>query len=576
MTEEPDVTQRARLRQRAEQRLLTSRIGAVDFSLDDAKRLIHELNVHQIELDLQNEELRVTQIALETSHRKYIDLYEFSPIGLLTLDNNERIQEANLTFVTMLGIDREKLVKRNLSDFIDRSAQDTYHFFLQALYRTQQPQQCEISLLPPNHPPLVVQLDGTVLVQAENQISCRIAVSDITERHQSEMEIERLYIAEQEARTQAERTARRLASLQQIAAAMSRAMSYEQVADAGVHQSISHIGACRGEILLLSDDSTTLHSRGSRSGSEHAVSLSLSDSAPWTEALLQQKPVWIPSMEEYCRRYPQAEGMPAENSQAFAFLPLIVNERSIGILIYSFAKMQTFPEEDLLFMQALAHQCEQALERVRLTELARDSAAMQERQRLARDLHDSVKQSLFASTSMSEALPRLMERDPGRAREILAKVIDLNRAALAQMQSVLFELLPASIVKTPMAILLHQLSEAMYGHREFTAEVQIQGEELALPAEVHMAVYRIAQESLNNVLKHSQATQFSVHLRSQPDLLTLVVRDNGVGFDPSDPAAGLGLAIMEERAAAIQATLNIASRVGTGTEVTLLWKPPAS
>lgn len=199
MTEQHEDSKNSMLRKRAEQKLQESLTNAVDFSLDDAKNLIHELHVHQIELELQNEELRVTQLALETSHRKYIDLYEFSPIGLLSLDQNEHIQEANLTFVTLLGIDREKLIQRNLSDFIDRGGQDTYHFFYQALHRTQQPQQCEISLLPANKSPLVVRLDGTVVTEAGAAISYRIAVSDVTLQKQAE--VQRLELTAERQRT---------------------------------------------------------------------------------------------------------------------------------------------------------------------------------------------------------------------------------------------------------------------------------------------------------------------------------------------------------------------------------------
>ncbi len=573
MTEQHDDSKNAALRKRAEQNLQESGINAVDFSLDDAKKLIHELHVHHIELELQNEELLVTQLELEASRRRYSDLYEFSPVGLLTLDHDERIQEANLTFVTMLGIDREKLIKRNLSDFIDHSTQDTYHFFYQALHSAPQSQQCEIILLPLNKPPLVVKLDGTVLVHADTHTIYRIAVSDITERHESELEIKRLYSAEQAVRTLAEHTARRLASLQEITASLSRAISYEQIVEACVQQSIPIIGARSGDILLLSNDGSTLHAPGVYGGSEHPVALSLSDATPLAEALRLRKPIWIPSLEEYVLHYPQASAMTVDDCQAFAHLPLIVSDDPIGILSYSFLQPQTFTEEDQLFMQALAQQYAQAMARVRLSEQARDLATLQERQRLARDLHDGVKQSLFAATSMSEALPRLWDRDSGRAKIILAQVVTLNRSALAQMQGVLFELLPDSSVQIPLGGLLRQLSEAVRGHREITAELEIEGGEPTLPVDVHMEFYRIAQESLNNILKHSQATQFNIHLNNQPDQLTMTIHDNGCGFDSTDISAGMGLGIMQERAAIVHATLHITSSSGMGTEVKLLWKP---
>ncbi len=106
----------------------------------------------------------------------------------MTLDDHERIEDANLTFVTLMGIDRDKLVKHNLSDFIDSGSQDTYHLFFQSLHTGQQTQLCEITLLPAAQIPLPVRLDGSILVQTGVQPTYRIAVSDITQRKQEEQQ----------------------------------------------------------------------------------------------------------------------------------------------------------------------------------------------------------------------------------------------------------------------------------------------------------------------------------------------------------------------------------------------------
>ncbi|MDZ4770911.1 MAG: HAMP domain-containing sensor histidine kinase [Chloroflexota bacterium] len=182
----------AALRQRAEQRLQMQISQAVDVSLEDAKKLIHDLHVHQIELELQNEELRATQLDLEASRLRYSDLYEFSPIGLLTLDSHERIQEANLTFVAMLALDREKIISRNLSDFVEGSTQDAYHFFYQGLRAAQQPKQCEISLLRHNQPALIVRLHATALSQPGESAVYRVAATDVTLQKQAEAQRDQL------------------------------------------------------------------------------------------------------------------------------------------------------------------------------------------------------------------------------------------------------------------------------------------------------------------------------------------------------------------------------------------------
>jgi len=566
----------AALRQRAEQKLDEQLSRAADFSLEDAKRSIHELHVHQIELELQNEELRSAQLALESSRRRYSDLYEFSPVGLLTLDSDARIQEANLTFVTLIGIEREKILKRYLSDFVESSAQDAYHHFYQALRTTQQPRQCEISLLLPSQQALMVRLDGTALVQGGSATAYRVAVSDVSVQYWSEQEIRRLFAAEQVARIEADRTALRLASLQHITAALARSLTYTQVSETCLQQSLPSIGAYQGVIYLLSIDGSTLHPRGAYGFAEDALpllSLPVTAFALFMDVLDDESAVWMHSLTDYGERYPGALRLPGDDSQAFASLPLLVNEQPIGILNYGFVQPQAFTDEDQAFMQAVAQQCAGAFERVRLSDLAHELGAMQERARLARDLHDGVKQSLFAATLMSEALPRLWERDPDRARQQLTQVIALNRGALAEMQGLLLEMHPESILRTGLSSLMRQLIESVQGHSEISGELVLEGDEPSLPADVHIAFYRVAQESVNNISKHSRATQFTIQMFNEPDLLTLSIRDNGTGFDQAGSSAGMGMGTMHERAEAIHARLQITSSVGMGTEVKLLWKP---
>ncbi|MBA3873058.1 MAG: GAF domain-containing protein [Anaerolineae bacterium] len=571
MAKQEDTDNYSELRKQAEAKITTELSQIVFFSPEDAKRIIHELRVHQIELELQNEELRATQIELETSRHKYMDLYEFSPVGLLTMDNNERIEEANLTFVTMVGVDREKLIKRHLSDFIDSKAQDTYHFFYQALLSTQQPQHCEITLLLATQMPLAVRLDGIVLVQTGQQTTYRIAASDISERRRSELAIARLYAVEKEGRSRAERAVQRLNYLHNIVEALFLAISDEQVSEIYLQQSLPMLGTNRGGIMMLSNDGSTLETLRFYGLSENYQRLPLDSATPLTEAVRTGIPVWITSLEDYARRYPEASPPAADDGQAFVNLPLKVNERTIGGLSYGFAQPQAFAEEDKAFIQALAQQCSQAFERVRLEKQAQDLVVLEERQRLARDLHDAVNQALFAATLLAESLPQTWAQSPERGTEQIKQVVTLNQAAMAEMRTLLLELRPEMIFKIPLSTLLNQLSLSVSGRLMIIAQLEIEGQETTLPADVHFTFYRIAQESLNNIARHSQATQFTIHLQYQSDQLTLNIRDNGHGFDSTHISVGMDT--MRERAESIRAVLEISSSPGIGTEVKLGWKP---
>jgi len=202
---------------------------------------------------------------------------------------------------------------------------------------------------------------------------------------------------------------------------------------------------------------------------------------------------------------------------------------------------------------------------------------MEERQRLARELHDAVTQTLFSASLISEAVPDLWETDPQEGRALLAELRQLSRGALAEMRTLLLELRPAALIEANLRDLLRQLGEAVAGRVGVPVTVAVD-DFGSLPEEVHVALYRIAQEALNNVVKHARAGQVSVSLRCldddpDPIRIELAIVDDGRGFDPAQvPAERLGLGIIRERAQAIDADLAIVSSPGQGTRITVVWK----
>ena len=200
-------------------------------------------------------------------------------------------------------------------------------------------------------------------------------------------------------------------------------------------------------------------------------------------------------------------------------------------------------------------------------EKAAEEAVAADRTRLARDLHDAVSQTLFSASVISETLPRLWKRNPARVERGLEQLHQLTRGALAEMHALLVELRPTALVETDLGDLLHQLAEATMSRTRIAASVAIEGKP-ALPPEVQIALYRIAQEALNNVLKHAHARQVQVRLSFGDALTCLEVEDDGVGFDPAGSFPGhLGLQSMRERATDLDGTLEIDSALGCGTRV---------
>lgn len=206
-----------------------------------------------------------------------------------------------------------------------------------------------------------------------------------------------------------------------------------------------------------------------------------------------------------------------------------------------------------------------------LKEQYQKQATLEERQRLARDLHDAVSQTLFSSSLLAESIPFLWERNPEQARQSLTDLLRLNRGALAEMRNLLLELRPAALAEMSLRDLLQQLVNALLGRTRLAALLEVEGEYSPAPG-VRVVFYRIAQEALNNITKHAQARQVSINLLCHPKQLTLTIIDDGQGFNPQQVAVGhFGLQIMRERAAAIGASLAIDSEPGRGTKIVAAW-----
>jgi GAF domain-containing protein/ligand-binding sensor domain-containing protein len=276
-------------------------------------------------------------------------------------------------------------------------------------------------------------------------------------------------------------------------------------------------------------------------------------------------------------RYVKVTGTGTRSEMAVA---MKAQDKIVGVINVESDRLDDFDESDLTVLQSLAHQAAVAIENARLYEQAQKLAVMEERQRLARELHDAVTQTLFSASLISEAVPDLWETDPQEGRELLAELRQLSRGALAEMRTLLLELRPAALIEANLRDLLHQLGDAVAGRAGVPVTVTVD-DFGPLPEDVHVAFYRIAQEALNNVVKHAKAGQVTVSLRSldddddEPDQfgIELAICDNGRGFDLAQvPAERLGLGIIRERAQAIDADLTIETSPGQGTRITVVWQ----
>jgi PAS domain S-box-containing protein len=258
------------------------------------------------------------------------------------------------------------------------------------------------------------------------------------------------------------------------------------------------------------------------------------------------------------------------SSRSLLAVPLKIKDRVIGLLRLDHAEAHAYEARHAALALAFANQAAVALENARLYARAQAMAALEERQRLARDLHDSVTQSLYGVTMYAEAASRMLATgDTRTARDYLQEVRTTSQAALQEMRLLIFELRPPELAQRGLVSALEARLAAV--------EQRITGLDVRFAAEPGMrlgdaaeeALYRIAQEALNNAIKHAHPTSLSVRLSSRDGRVVLEIRDNGVGFDldGASRCGGFGLRSIEERAARIGASASVRTAPGAGTSV---------
>ena len=281
---------------------------------------------------------------------------------------------------------------------------------------------------------------------------------------------------------------------------------------------------------------------------------------------------------------------------ALAFIPLMVRRQRIGVVILTYPAIYQWQESDLWPYQVTAAQLATAIDTRRqqllLVQSSQEVAVLHERQKLARDLHDSVTQLIFSMTLVAQSVAPAWKRNPDEGEQRVGRVLELSRSALAEMRALLVELrssepppLPTETgVTLPGITRLRRdgLVKALTKHLESlkldTLHIELTTETYQPQSlETEIALFRITQEALNNVMKHAQATQVTITLTPSNTAVHLKIQDNGVGLKPSKrgnerTASGLGLRTMRERAEALNGRLEISAVTGQGTAVEA-WLP---
>jgi signal transduction histidine kinase len=376
-------------------------------------------------------------------------------------------------------------------------------------------------------------------------------------------------LARQELERQVFDRTRELSALRDVMAAVSESLHLETILKRSLARVLEAMESNTGAVHLLDEAGGLLRLVASLGiGTDVMASI---DNVPIDVGLAGSavdsgEPIVVPMLGQSPR---PLLALPASSAQAYVGVPIRARGRVLGVLSVIGDEGRQFTPEEIALLSSITDQVGAAVENARLHLQAEQLAVIRERERLARELHDSVTQSVYSLTLMAEAGRRLAGAgDLQRAERAFERLGEIGQQALKEMRLLVYELRPLALRREGLAKALQQRLDAVERRAGVDAKLKVEGPIVVSPS-VEEGLFRITQEALNNALKHAAATSVLVALCSRSDQIEMKVTDNGTGFDPSAVAdsGGVGLVSMRERAEKIGGSLQIISSPGEGTTI---------
>ncbi|HLO33594.1 MAG TPA: PAS domain S-box protein [Anaerolineales bacterium] len=502
-----------------------------------------------------------------TSEEEYRNIFEAASDGLVIYDiGTDSVVEANSAACEMHGYTRQEFIGLNPAVFMLPES----HALFREQVRTTEPGSVFEGLIVHIHrdgSPFHVEVRRSV-INYRGRPCLLSVIRDVSQRIQTEKNLGK----------QIEAQMREQATLLAISHMLASTVEFQPGLILDQLREIIEYTRCG---LFALEDSTlvTLAMRGTPQ-LEESSPFRIRLQGPETLAALfnEHRPiriadVWSEDPQAQFLRALLDDGAAAllKGMQSWMWVPLAVKNRIIGGVGVAHEEQDYFTPHHADLALSVANQAAITLVNAELYRHAQALAVLEERQRLARNLHDAINQSLFSAGLIAEVLPRLWDRDQAEARRSLEDLRKLTRGAMAEMRALLAELRPSTLTDAELGDLLRLLGNAFTGRTNIPAKVTVIGQGV-LPAEVQVAIYRVCQEALNNVAKHAAASTVEIYLKHEGAAIELSIRDDGQGFDPEQTTSGhYGLSMMRERAEGVGARLSITSQPGHGTELTIRW-----
>lgn len=391
---------------------------------------------------------------------------------------------------------------------------------------------------------------GTLLIAAD--VTDRVLTQQLLERHV------------------ADRT-RKLSALYDVMTVASEPVGLRQILQQSLSRVLTAVQAQAGIIHLLSSDHAQLHlvvQQGLPPNVAAELATLPAADALFGSLLRRNAPLVLRDVTASAQAVPALRG---SDLCAFAGLQMCVKTGVVGVLSVFRQRQRPFSKEDIALLDSVADQIGVAVENARLRRENEQLIVLAERNRLARELHDAVTQSLYSLTLFAEANRRFAhEGNLPLSADYAARLGDTAQQALREMRLLVHNLRPSILEQAGLVRALQQRLDGVERRAGIKAVLDIQGE-LALPAHVEEALFHLSQEALNNALKHAGATEVTMTLRCTANMVKLVIGDNGQGFDPDGQhdSGGLGLISMRERVALLHGQMCLETAVGHGTTLTV-------
>jgi signal transduction histidine kinase len=366
---------------------------------------------------------------------------------------------------------------------------------------------------------------------------------------------------------ESQRRIREMDALYRVDEQLHQSLVLDEVLRALTDAAIDVLDADRSAVLIFDENTRELQVRAT-SGLSNSQVQALVDSLNGLDATTIEKldvPRVVPDTSRDLRMVQDVSR--AVGLASVIDVPITIAGKRFGLFSMGWVDHHEINSDEVRMASAMGQRAAVAIENARLYERAQHAASLEERQRLARELHDSVSQALYGISLGTRTAKTLLERDPARVGEPLEYVSGLAEAGLAELRALIFELRPESLEAEGLLAAFEKQFAAMHARHGIVMVTSLEGEP-DLRLDLKEVLYRIGQEAMHNTVKHARATKAWVTLRKADGRVTLEVRDNGVGFDPNGEFPGhLGLRSMTERATSSGGTLTIESAPGSGTTV---------